>query len=61
MRRMLREAMAAVAAGEDPPFVIRDPTKQNIDFRQQATLMDHRQPEGNYAGGFGRELTTAAG
>ena len=61
MRRMMREAMAAVAAGKDPAFVIRDPAKQNIDFRQKATLMDQRQTEGNYAGGFGRELAAATG
>jgi 5,5'-dehydrodivanillate O-demethylase len=61
MRRLMREAMAAVAAGKDPAFVIRDPAKQNIDFRQKATLMDQRQTEGNYAGGFGRELAAATG
>jgi 5,5'-dehydrodivanillate O-demethylase len=56
MRRMMRESLAAVAAGKDPLCVIRDPAKENVDFRQQSMLMDQRQAEGNYAGGFGREL-----
>jgi 5,5'-dehydrodivanillate O-demethylase len=56
MRRLMRESLAAVAAGDDPLCLIRDPAHQKVDFRQQAALMDQRQAEGNYAGGFGREL-----
>ena len=56
MRRMMRESLTAVAEGRDPLCVIRDPAQQHVDFRQRATLMDHRQAEGNYAGGFGHEL-----
>jgi hypothetical protein len=56
---MMRESLAAVAAGKDPLCVIRDPAKENVDFRQQSMLMDQRQAEGNYAGGFGRELAAA--
>ena len=59
MRRMMRDSLAAVAQGKDPLCIIRDPASQNVDFRQQASLMDQRQAEGNYAGGFGRELTAA--
>ncbi len=55
MRRMMREALAAIEEGKDPPCVIRDPAKQAVDFRQQASLMQQRQAEGNYAGGFARE------
>jgi 5,5'-dehydrodivanillate O-demethylase oxygenase subunit len=55
MRRMMREALAAIEQGKDPPCVIRDPAKQAVDFRQQASLMQQRQEEGNYAGGFARE------
>jgi len=36
--------------------VIRDPAKQDVDFGQRSLLMDQRQKEGNYAGGFGRAL-----
>jgi 5,5'-dehydrodivanillate O-demethylase len=56
MRRMMRESLAMVAAGGDPLCLIRDPSQQKVEFRQQASLMDQRQAEGNYAGGFGREL-----
>lgn len=59
MRRMMREALAAIEAGKDPLCIIRDPADENVDFRQQSMLMDQRQAEGNYAGGFGRELAAA--
>ena len=55
MLRMMREALAAIEEGKDPPCVIRDPAQQAVDFRQQAALMKERQAEGNYAGGFARE------
>lgn len=32
MRRMMREALEAIEEGKDPPFVIRDPARQNIDL-----------------------------
>jgi len=56
MRRMMREALAAIAQGQDPLCVIRDPAKQQVDFGQRSLLMDQRQREGNYAGGFGRAM-----
>ena len=56
MRRMMREALAAVAEGRDPLCVIRDPAKQEVDFGQRSLLMDQRQKEGNYAGGFGSAM-----
>ena len=59
MRRMMREALAAIEAGTDPLCVIRDRAKEKVDFRQQSTLMNERQAVGNYAGGFGRELAAA--
>jgi len=40
MRRMLREALAAVAEGRDTLCVIRDPAKQDVDFGQRSLLMD---------------------
>jgi hypothetical protein len=60
MRRMLREALAAVAQGYDPLCVIREPAKQNVDFGQRSLLMDQRQKEGNYAGGFGRAVAAVS-
>jgi hypothetical protein len=45
MRRMMREALPAVAAGRGPPYIIRDPAKHIMDFRQQSTMMAWR-PEG---------------
>jgi hypothetical protein len=59
MRRMMRESLDAVAQGRDPLCVIRDPAKQNIDFMQKASMMQERQAEGNYAGGFAREVVAA--
>jgi 5,5'-dehydrodivanillate O-demethylase oxygenase subunit len=56
MRRMMRESLAMVAAGGDPLCLIRDPSRQKVEFHQRASLMDQRQAEGNYAGGFGRDL-----
>ena len=56
MRRMSREALAAVAEGQDPLCVIRDPAEQDVDFAQRSLPMDQRQKEGNYAGGFGRAM-----
>ena len=34
MRRMMRESLAAVAAGRDPLCIIRDPGRQIVEFRQ---------------------------
>lgn len=33
MRRMFRDAMEAVAKGEDPIGIIRDPSKRDVDFQ----------------------------
>lgn len=49
MRRIMREALAAVAAGCDPPYIIRDPARQIIDFRQQSTMMAQKQEGVGYA------------
>jgi 5,5'-dehydrodivanillate O-demethylase oxygenase subunit len=59
MRRMMRESLAAIEAGKDPLCVIRDPAQQAVEFRMQAALMQQRQEEGNYAGGFAREREDA--
>jgi 5,5'-dehydrodivanillate O-demethylase len=52
LRRMMREALAAVAEGKDPFGVIRDAAKQAVDFRQQASLMNQRHDDLTYAGGL---------
>jgi len=52
MRKMMRDALAAVAAGKDPFGVIRDPARQAIEFRQQASLMNQRHDDLAYAGGL---------
>jgi len=50
MRKLMREALAAVAEGKDPPFVIRDPSKQLVDFQQHKTdVFGARQTEVQYA------------
>lgn len=54
MRKMMREALAAVKDGQDPFGVIRDPAKQNVDFRQKAAAMNDRRDSGDYAGGLGQ-------
>ena len=54
MRKMMRDALAAVKNGDDPFGVIRDPAKQNVDFRQKAAAMNERRDTGDYAGGLGQ-------
>lgn len=38
MRQMMKESLAAIAAGKDPIGIIRDPAKQVVDLAQNATL-----------------------
>ena len=54
MRQMMREALAAVAAGKDPIGVIRDPAQQNVDFPQKSDMLRHKQEDAevNYTAGF---------
>ena len=49
MRQMMRESLAAVAAGRDPLCIIRDPAKQIVDFQQHSTMMAQKQPDVGYA------------
>ena len=49
MRRMMREALSAVAAGRDPLCIIREPTKQIVEFRQHSTMMAQGQEGVSYA------------
>jgi len=49
VRQMMREALAAVAAGEDPLAIIRDPARQAVDFPQKSEMMRQRQDDVSYA------------
>jgi 5,5'-dehydrodivanillate O-demethylase len=49
VRQMMREALAAVEAGEDPPAIIRDPARQLVDFPQKSVMMHQRQEDVSYA------------
>ena len=49
MRRMMRDSLAAAAAGRDPLFIIRDPAKQIVEFRQHSTMMAQKQEGVSYA------------
>jgi 5,5'-dehydrodivanillate O-demethylase oxygenase subunit len=48
MRQMMRESMAAIAAGNDPHAVIRDPAKQAFDFPQKSSIMEKTQSGVDY-------------
>jgi len=52
MRQMMRESIAAVAAGKDPLCVIRDPAQQKIVFPQKSTMMEQRSKDADYTLGF---------
>jgi hypothetical protein len=45
---MLREALACVAEGNDPPCIIRDAAQQTIDFPQKSTMMSDKQEDVDY-------------
>ncbi len=50
MRQMMRQSLAAVAAGRDPLFLIRDPAKQRIAFQLSEFALSERPRE--LAGNF---------
>jgi 5,5'-dehydrodivanillate O-demethylase len=49
MRQMMREALAALEAGNDPPCIIRDPAKQMVDFPQRAMMLEERSSDADYS------------
>ena len=51
-RKMLRESLDAIAKGEDPLCLIRDPAKQKIIFPQKSSMMSERQDHLNYGRAF---------
>jgi len=60
MRQMMREALAAVAAGQDPLGVIRDEAGQTIDFPQKSSMMEQRQADVDYAANWTRSAAAPA-
>jgi 5,5'-dehydrodivanillate O-demethylase len=60
MRQMMRESLAAVAAGKDPLCIIRDPAGQKVDFPVQATMTEQTQDDVGYARGYGEAAETYA-
>ncbi len=48
-RQMMREALDAVAAGQDPLAIIRDPAHQVVNFPQKSSMMEQRQEDVSYA------------
>jgi 5,5'-dehydrodivanillate O-demethylase len=60
MRKMMRESLAAVAAGKDPLFVIRDPAKQNVDFQRNAGSFQEKREDVGYALGYAERTQAEA-
>lgn len=52
MRQMMRELLAALDEGRDPLCLIRDPSKQIVDFPQKSTMMQQKQDDADYTLGF---------
>jgi 5,5'-dehydrodivanillate O-demethylase oxygenase subunit len=60
MRKMMRESLAAIAAGKDPLFVVRDPARQNIDFQRNAGSFQEKRADVGYAIGYGERTRSEA-
>jgi hypothetical protein len=60
MRKMMRESLAAVAAGKDPLCVIRDTAKQNVDFQRNAGSFQEKRDDVGYAMGYGERTQAEA-
>ena len=56
LRQMIRESLAAIEAGQDPPCVIRDPQQQVVNFPQKSDAIAARTDDADYsmAGGATR-------
>jgi hypothetical protein len=54
MRRMMREGLEAIEKGEDPPCIIRDRAKQNVEFKLSlGFIAQDRKEDADYSlGGF---------
>ena len=60
MRKMMRESLAAVAAGKDPLCVIRDPAGQKVDFQRNAGSFQEKREDVGYALGYGERTQVDA-
>jgi hypothetical protein len=60
MRKMMRESLAALAAGKDPLCVIRDAAKQNIDFQRNAGSFQEKRDDVGYVLGYGERTQAEA-
>ena len=61
MRQMLREALAALEQGIDPPCVIRDAAAQVFDFPQKSSIMEKTQSGVDYTLGAKQPASALAG
>ena len=52
LRKLIREAMAAIEAGKDPLGVIRDPAKHHVHFPHKSPAMAQRSDGVSYAMGL---------
>ncbi len=52
LRKLIREAMTQIAAGQDPHGVIRDPSKQRIRFPHKSAMMAQRTDGVSYGMGL---------
>ena len=59
MRQMMRESLAAIAAGKDPLCIVRDPAQQKIVFPQKSTMMSQKSQDADYTLGFMATKTAA--
>jgi 5,5'-dehydrodivanillate O-demethylase oxygenase subunit len=55
MRQMMREALAAVEEGRDPPCIIRDPAQQVVIFPQKSDMLREKRADVGYAKGYAEE------
>jgi 5,5'-dehydrodivanillate O-demethylase oxygenase subunit len=59
MRRMMREGFEAIEKGEDPPCIIRDPAKQNVEFKlSMAVISQNRAEDTDYSVGLFSECAS---
>jgi hypothetical protein len=60
MRKMMRESLAAIAAGQDPLCVIRDAAQQKVDFQRNAGAFQDKREDVGYALGYGERTQEGA-
>jgi hypothetical protein len=56
---MMREGFEAIEKGEDPPCIIRDPAKQNVEFKlSMAVISQNRAEDTDYSVGLFSECAS---